>query len=384
MHSARATIGSYTGTTAYGFTALGEGTTVQVTADGNWSVTLAPMSSAPAIASSGAGDAAFLYDGAAGKLAATHNGSRNFVVSEQTGDAFSFGLLVNEISAYSSMIPLSSGPSVISVNADGAWTLTGAMKFGEHPSIHSRKTLRGTAMATTTPETETAPPNFGEKASAQLLKTVGKVIDTGIGPLTGSVSWAEDRLARIQGDRYVPNADPTRKVPASERDDVEKAIKRLIVESVEAAGVNGFVTGLGGFIAMPVTIPANMAGALVINARLAAAIAYLRGYDPKDPHVRTVATLTAVGSNAQQILKAVGIKVGEKVAFQAIKNVPIAVIREINKKAGFMLLAKYGTTRPVITLAKGVPLVGGVVGGAVDATMTTVVGHTAKAMFPVD
>src|SRR5690606_23471866 len=136
-----------------------------------------------------------------------------------------------------------------------------------YPSIHSRKNPRGTTMATTGPEPEAPPDTFGEKASAQLLKMVGKVIDTGAGPLTGSVNWAEDRLARIQGDRYVLNVDPTRKVRADQHDDVEKAIKRLIIESVEAAGVNGFVTGLGGFIAMPVTIPANMAGALVINAR---------------------------------------------------------------------------------------------------------------------
>lgn len=116
-------IGSYSGTTAYGFTSFGEGTTVQVSADGNWSVTLAPISSAPAIASSGSGDAVFLYDGAAGKLTATHDGSSNFVVSEQTGDAFHFGLLVNEIGAYSGTVPLAAGPSVITVNADGGWTL---------------------------------------------------------------------------------------------------------------------------------------------------------------------------------------------------------------------------------------------------------------------
>ena len=36
------------------------------------------------------------------------------------------------------------------------------------------------------------------------------------------------------------------------------------------------------------------------------------------------------------------------------------------------------------TLAQGEPLVGGVIGGGVDATMTSVVGRTAKAMFPVD
>lgn len=46
--------------------------------------------------------------------------------------------------------------------------------------------------------------------------------------------------------------------------------------------------------------------------------------------------------------------------------------------------AKYGTRRSVITLAKGVPLVGGVVGGAVDAGMTGVVGRTARSMFPFD
>ena len=231
---------------------------------------------------------------------------------------------------------------------------------------------------------EEMPTSAAEKASGQLLKLVSKVIDTGVGPLTGSITWAEDRLARVQGDRYEPNADPTRKVRPYERDDIEKAIKRLIVESVEAAGVNGFVTGLGGFIAMPVTVPANMAGALVINARLAGAIAYLRGYDPKDPHVRTVATLIAVGANAQQIVKTVGIKVGEKMVIQAIKQLPIAMIREINKKAGFMLLAKYGSKRALITLAKGVPLVGGVIGGAVDATMTSAIGRTASGMFPVD
>ncbi len=223
-----------------------------------------------------------------------------------------------------------------------------------------------------------------EKVSDQLQKMVGKVIDSGVGPLAGSIKWAEDRLARVQGSRYEPNNESTRTVGEDEHEDIEKAIRRLVLESVEAAGVNGFVTGLGGFIAMPVTIPANIAGALVINARLAAAIAYLRGYDPSDPHVRTMVTLVAVGSNAQQIAKTIGIKAGEKIAMNALKKLPVAVIRQINKKVGFMLVAKYGTKRSLVTLAKGVPLVGGVVGGGVDATVTSVIGRTARVMFPVD
>lgn len=239
------------------------------------------------------------------------------------------------------------------------------------------------ADATNTKEKE-IPTGAPEDASGQLLKLVSRVIDSGVGPLSGSVDWAEDRLSRVQGDRYESTAGTVRKPTPEDRDDVDKVIRKLITESVQAASVNGFVTGLGGFVSMPVSVPLNMAGALVINARLAGAIAYLRGYDPEDPHVRTVATLVAVGSNTQQIAKTAGVRVGEKVAMQAIKRLPMTVVRQINKRAGFMLLAKYGTKRSAVTLAKAVPLVGGVVGGTVDATMTGVVGKTAKKMFSFD
>lgn len=117
------TIGKYSGTSEFGFNSLGEGVTLEVSADGKWSLTIAPISTAPALLAEGAGDRVFLYDGAAGKLTATHAGSGNFAVVEETGEDFSFGLLINEIGAYSGTVPLSSGPSVIVVTADGKWTL---------------------------------------------------------------------------------------------------------------------------------------------------------------------------------------------------------------------------------------------------------------------
>ena len=117
------TIGAYSGTTEYGFSSFGEDTTLQITADGNWSLTIAPISAAPALVASGVGDGVYLFDGSAGKLTATHDGSRNFSIVEETDEAFSMGLLVNEIGAYSGTVPLSSGPSAIVVSADGNWTL---------------------------------------------------------------------------------------------------------------------------------------------------------------------------------------------------------------------------------------------------------------------
>ena len=95
---------------------------MQITADGNWTITVSPLSSAPLFAGSGAGDAVFLYDGGPGALALTHAGARNFVVIQRTGGAFDFGLLANEIGAYSDAVLLSAGPAVITIGADGAWT----------------------------------------------------------------------------------------------------------------------------------------------------------------------------------------------------------------------------------------------------------------------
>lgn len=118
------TIGAYSGTTAWGIHALDGGARIQITADGAWTVTISPMGAAPALGGAGAGDAVFLYEGGAAALTATHDGSRNFIVREETGAILSMGLLVNDIGAYSGTVPLSAGPSVITVNADGNWTLT--------------------------------------------------------------------------------------------------------------------------------------------------------------------------------------------------------------------------------------------------------------------
>ncbi|MFF0105027.1 EcsC family protein [Streptomyces hirsutus] len=214
-----------------------------------------------------------------------------------------------------------------------------------------------------------------DKAVQWVRGLADKVMVNGVGRITGSVTWAEERLARRQGDDYRPPGDDERRSPEDMADDIDAVIARLIKESVAASGAQGFVTGFGGLVTAGVTIPANVAASFAINMRMAGAIAHLRGWDIGDPHVRTVATMLAIGMSAQNVLASFGVKVGQKIAEQMIKKVSHETIKAINKKVGFYLVAKYGTKRASITLAKAVPILGGVIGGAVDATSTALIGR---------
>lgn len=117
-------IGAYSGTTAFGLSAFADTVNLQLSADGAWTVTIAPIAAAPALVlpATSTGDGVFLYDGAASMWAMTHAGSSNFAVVEY-GGMFP-NLMVNEIGVYSGTVPAQAGPSVIEVSADGAWSIT--------------------------------------------------------------------------------------------------------------------------------------------------------------------------------------------------------------------------------------------------------------------
>jgi hypothetical protein len=121
------TIGSYTGTTALGMTDIGgDPVRLEVTADGPWTITLGPLAGAPALAEAGEGDAVFRYEGDAATWNVTHDGDANFVVSYYTDADFEMPLLINEIGAYDGSVAATSGPGLVVVTADGAWTITTA------------------------------------------------------------------------------------------------------------------------------------------------------------------------------------------------------------------------------------------------------------------
>lgn len=162
--------------------------------------------------------------------------------------------------------------------------------------------------------------------------------------------------------------------------DKETAITKLINYQTTKAAVSGFVTGFGGVITLPITIPANVASVLVFQMRMIAVIAKIRGYDLKSDQVQTFVYATLTGSSFADIVKKSGILVGNKLLFGVIKKIPGKVLTKINQKVGFRLITKFGT-KGIINLGKSVPVAGALVGGTFDTITTRSIGKLAKKTF---
>jgi len=79
---------------------------------------------------------------------------------------------------------------------------------------------------------------------------------------------------------------------------VDEAITSIIDHHIRLASAQGFVTNIGGVAALPVAIPANITGVAIVQVRMVAAIAHLRGYDLNDNRVRTALVTYQIGRYA--------------------------------------------------------------------------------------
>lgn len=163
-------------------------------------------------------------------------------------------------------------------------------------------------------------------------------------------------------------------------DSLKKSSSRLIKWQISKAGTSGFLTGLGGLLTMPLAIPANLASVLYIQIRMIAAIAVMGGYDLRDDKVKSMVYLCIAGNATKDVLKDMGIVLGEKLAMHYIKNISSKTIKEINKRVGFELVSKFGG-KSAVNLSKAVPIVGGVIGGTFDSVSTLTVGKVAQQVF---
>ena len=162
--------------------------------------------------------------------------------------------------------------------------------------------------------------------------------------------------------------------------DLTKKVNSLIRWQNTKSATTGFVSGLGGIITLPVSIPASIATVMYVQISMITTIAIMGGYDVKDDRVKALVYSCLAGNAAKDILKGTGIVIGSKLSTQLIKNISRETITAINKRVGFRLLTKFGE-KGAINLGKMIPLVGGVIGGTFDGVSTNIVGNIARKTF---
>lgn len=162
----------------------------------------------------------------------------------------------------------------------------------------------------------------------------------------------------------------------------EEAVERVVRLHVAGGAVGGFVTGLGGFVTMPVAVPVNVAEFYVQATRMVGAIATLRGYDLREQDVRTAVLLTLVGAKADEVLARAGLSTGGgAITRLAMGKLPPAALMVVNKAIAFRLMR--GVFERIFSrLGRAVPFLGGVIGAVVDGWMMRRIAEQAMAEFP--
>lgn len=197
----------------------------------------------------------------------------------------------------------------------------------------------------------------------QIMDVMSKCYQAALDGLPGSKSCEE--LAQEYMDRYKASTI---------------AARELIKQQVLKCSASGFITGFGGLLTLPVTVPANVASVLYVQMRMIAALAAIGGYDVHSDEVQTLVYLCLVGSSLTDVVKSTGIKIANKVTTNMLKKLPGAVLTKINQKVGFRLLTKFGT-KGAVNLVKVVPVAGALVGAGIDYGSTKLIADKAYNAF---
>ncbi|MCA1981855.1 EcsC family protein [Nocardioides nematodiphilus] len=182
---------------------------------------------------------------------------------------------------------------------------------------------------------------------------------TGTGPIPGAAAVAEKQLDDHDGD-------------------VDRAIRELIEHHVAYAAAGGFATNLGGIVTAAVSIPANLTELTVIQARLVAGIAHLRGYGLEDPRVRNAVLVTLLGEDRISKLVKQGRLPAPPMAMATAPVHDPLLTKQVTSQVATEMIARITGKRLALTLGKKVPVVGGVVGGSADAYFTWQIGRYAR------
>lgn len=223
---------------------------------------------------------------------------------------------------------------------------------------------------------------FGRERKAD--EAAERAADTDPSALDRAATGLVNRLVDlgIDGAGPLDSAQELADKAREKHGDVEAAVAAVIASSRNQAATGGFVTGLGGFVTLPVALPANVVGFYVIATRMVGAIAALRGFDLTKPEVRTAVLLVLTGADASTVLAKVGIRggTGGLVTKLLSSRLPANALMVVQKAIGFRLVSRIGTGL-LGRLGRAVPLAGALIGAGSDVWLLRRIADTARGEF---
>ena len=152
-------------------------------------------------------------------------------------------------------------------------------------------------------------------------------------------------------------------------------------DHVAARNGRWVVTGVGGYrTPLPLALSVSLAEFYVVATRMVGAIAIVRGYDLRQPQVRTAVLLTVVASRSDEVLAEEGIGAGTLPRIGPTSN---AAGRANAGQQGDLLSALRGVNARFFSrLGHGVPLLSGGIGAALDSWMLARIAGQAMVEFP--
>jgi len=132
---------------------------------------------------------------------------------------------------------------------------------------------------------------------------------------SGSVELAESYRLKWAGDR-------------------EQSIGDLIPAHTRYAALVGFLTGFGGILSTPVAAPLNLSSVIVIQVRMIAAIARLRGYALTDPKAKMLVFISLAGSGAAALVQELGFSLGKRISARVLAHGTRITARKFNATLG--------------------------------------------------
>lgn len=186
----------------------------------------------------------------------------------------------------------------------------------------------------------------------------------------------------VEGTGYLPGARVSAGRHLSSRHgDVEAAIDTIIYQHTALAGAQGFVTNLAGLVVSLVSMPANLAGVAIVQSRMVACIAHLRGYDVADSRVRQAIVMTLLGKRIVDSLVADQVLPGSPLVVATAPVLDEKLEQQIAERVMSALLSQSGGKQLVSMIGRRIPVIGGGVGAATDGYNTVAVGRYARDQF---